>query len=105
MVGTTRNETQASVIRTRGAQPMLLDLKNLEPLKRVRGKIQSIVYSVPPQRNDAGQFDEPLLSFIEAMKDEPIEKFVYISSTSVYGDRGGDRVDEHTEVAPDSPRG
>lgn len=34
-----------------------------------------------------------------------VERFVYLSSTSVYGDRGGDWVDADTAVAPDTRMG
>ncbi len=42
---------------------------------------------------------------IRALRRAPLEAFVYGSSTGVYGDRGGDWVDESDVPRPDSPAG
>ena len=40
-----------------------------------------------------------------AARERPPDRYVYTSSTGVYGDHGGDWVDEQTEPTPDSERG
>ncbi|MFB6155508.1 MAG: SDR family oxidoreductase [Haloferacaceae archaeon] len=40
-----------------------------------------------------------------AARDDPPSRLVYASSTGVYGDCGGDWVDESTPPTPDTPRG
>ena len=106
VVGTTRSETQASVIRTRGAAALLLDASDLSPLARYRGRLKAVVHSIPPTMARDGSYADVTQPLLEMMADEPgLEAFVYISSTSVYGDQGGAVVTETTPCAPDSPRG
>ncbi len=47
--------------------------------------------------------DDPLTKVLAATARAPLEAFLYASSTAVYGDRGGDWVDETTMVKPESP--
>lgn len=106
VVGTTRSEAQASVIRTRGAEPVLLDTDDLTPLARLRGRVRAVVHSIPPDIDPtSGAVNDATAALLEHFADEPLERFVYISSTSVYGDSGGAVVTEQTPCAPDSPRG
>lgn len=56
----------------------------------------SIVYTVPP----LGHRLQRLLELLRM----PPERFVYLSTTGVYGDRHGKRVDESAPVAPESER-
>ncbi|NIR43111.1 MAG: NAD-dependent epimerase/dehydratase family protein, partial [Gemmatimonadetes bacterium] len=48
--------------------------------------------------------DDPLPMVLAATARAPVEAFVYASSTSVYGDRGGDWVDETTMTSPETPK-
>lgn len=61
----------------------------------------SIAYTVPPSRNH--QHDVRLGRLLEALS-RPPQRFVYLSTTGVYGDRDGQRVDETTPVNPQSDR-
>ena len=45
----------------------------------------------------------PLRRCLDAVGSEPLRGLIYLSSTSVYGDRAGGRVDEETPPAPRSP--
>ncbi len=54
-------------------------------------------YLVPPQ----GEGRDPLAPVLAALSAATPESFVYASSTSVYGDRGGAWVDETTAVRPE----
>lgn len=107
VVGTTRSQQQANVIRTRGADPVVLDLADLEPLKRHAGAIAGVITMVPPAMEGRGEaytdWTGKLLEFFARNSD--LKAFVYVSSTSVYGDYDGAVVDERTECRPDSPRG
>ena len=50
--------------------------------------------------------DDPVLErVVRALRRAPLEAFVYASSTGVYGDRGGDWVDESDVPRPDSDAG
>jgi len=108
VVGTTRNDLRASIIRTRGAHPLLWDGRDLDVLAPWRGRIRSVVYSIPPAVSADGAPDPALAAvlgfFADAPPEQGIEAFVYLSSTAVYGDRQGEVVTEATAPAPDSPR-
>ena len=107
VVGTTRGELRASIIRTRGAHPLLWEGGDLDALLPWRGRVRSVVYSVPPA--GLGPAPDPTLAavldfFAEAPEGQRLDAFVYLSSTAVYGDRQGERAAEDTAAAPDSPR-
>lgn len=61
-----------------------------------------LVYMVPP--SGQGAADERMARFVEALTAPPA-CFVYLSTTAVYGDRGGATVDEDARPAPSSDRG
>ena len=61
-----------------------------------------LLYTVPP--STATDDDERLGNFLSALSPRP-ERFVYFSTTGVYGDRGGAAVDENDAPAPQSARG
>ena len=105
VVGTTRTEARASIIRTRGAHPIVWDGTNVEALAPWRGRIRAVVYSIPPEVAPDGSFTDRTLDLLEFFADQALDAFVYISSTSTYGDFGGAVVDEDTPCNPDSPRG
>lgn len=62
----------------------------------------AIVYLAPPP--DSGVADPRLETFLEQLGNSMPGVFVYISTTGVYGDAGGARVDESTPVAPANDR-
>jgi len=97
VIGTARGEPHLGIIRTRGATP--LELRDVSALDRLPAKIGSVLMSIPP---DAG-LDRGLAAKVASWGLAP-GKVVYVSSTSVYGDRGGQVVDESTPVAPSSPK-
>ena len=105
VVGTTRSETQASVIKSRGAEPILLDAEDLSPLDRLRGSIYAVVDCIPPTMHRDGSYDDPTARILEELASWELSAFVYVSATSVYGDHGGAVVTETSACEPDSPRG
>lgn len=112
VVGTARTARDAAVIRTRGARGLVWDGQDMAPLKALRGRLAAIVSFVPPAfpppRSAAardGAFEDVHERVLELFANEPMDRFVYVSSTSVYGDRAGGAVDEATEPTPDSPSG
>lgn len=105
VVGTTRSDTRASVIRSRGAKPLLLDMEDLSGLDRLRGRVEAVVSCVPPRRREDGTFEDHHGELLERVGSDHLRAFVYVSSTSVYGDQGGATVTEQTPCTPDSPRG
>jgi nucleoside-diphosphate-sugar epimerase len=93
------------VIRSRGAKPLLLDTTDLSALDRVRGRVEAVVSCIPPRRREDGSFEDRHQEILDRVASEHLRAFVYVSSTSVYGDQGGATVTEQTPCTPDSPRG
>ncbi len=60
----------------------------------------TLIYTVPP---GGEQGDERLAVFIASL-DRPPSRFVYLSTTGVYGDRAGETVYESDPVNPESER-
>ncbi|MEM1174041.1 MAG: NAD-dependent epimerase/dehydratase family protein [Pseudomonadota bacterium] len=60
----------------------------------------TLIYTVPP---GGPQGDERLAAFIARLASPP-HRFVYLSTTGVYGDRGGDTVVESDPLKPESER-
>ncbi len=106
VVGTTRSDERASIIRTRGAQPLLWDGADWAPIHRWRGRVRAVVSAVPPRMLGRGDgYEDVHEALLERLAEWPLDAFVYLSSTSVYGDQGGALVDEAAACTPDSPRG
>lgn len=62
---------------------------------------ESIVYTVPPAGDDSQ--DLRLARFLKAVRVPP-KRFVYVSTSGVYGDCNGQRVDERSRVNPSTAR-
>jgi len=103
--GTTRSDQRSMVIRSRGAEPVILDTSDLSPLGRLRGRVEAIVNCIPPTMERDGSWEDPTTRIMDYVSSWDLRAFVYVSSTSVYGDHEGGRVDEHTPCEPQSPRG
>ena len=95
--------TQAASLRgiaTTGAVPCALDLDAQRPAV-TECNADLVYYCVPPPSQ--GERDLRLERFLECLHGRP-ERIVYLSTTGVYGDRGGGRVDEDTPTAPKTAR-
>ncbi|MDX1481830.1 MAG: NAD-dependent epimerase/dehydratase family protein [Woeseiaceae bacterium] len=60
-----------------------------------------VLYTVPPPRE--GENDPRMLRFLDRVEGRP-SRFVYLSTTGVYGDRGGEVAIETDPPAPQTPR-
>lgn len=98
VTGTTRDPHRAEALRAAGIDVLHGALDEAGTLARL-GALEPaiVVYLVPPQA-DRG---DPLPGVLAAVRDASAESFVYASSTSVYGDRRGDWVDEETPLVDD----
>lgn len=82
-----------------GAESALLDLDRAPSPLEFDGHL--VYYSVPPA--PSGDRDDRLEKLLEHMAGKP-RRLIYLSTTGVYGDRGGGIVDEETPPAPESAR-
>ena len=60
-----------------------------------------LLYTVPPRQQGGG--DARLSRLLDNLRTAP-QRIVYVSTSGVYGDRGGRMTDEHTPPAPESNR-
>ncbi len=75
----------------------LIDFDTVDALPLDFARSFAVIYTVPPGGDD----DSRLQSFLDRLTAAPC-RFVYLSTTGVYGDCGGAVVDEDTPVNPGS---
>ena len=89
-------------------RPVPVDLTDRRGIERAVPAVDVVVYAVAAGSRDEGAYRRAyvdgvstLLEALEA-RAEPPRRIIFVSSTSVYGERGGEWVDE---TAPLAPRG
>jgi len=87
-------------IAASGAEAIPLDLDALAQVP-LQMDAELVYYSVPP--DPRGEGDARLERFLGQIEGAP-KRLIYLSTTGVYGDHGGARVDEATPVTPLSAR-
>lgn len=100
VIGTTRSAEKARAIRATGAEAVIWPPVKSGPLLDLA---THILVSAGP---DAGE--DPILSRCAGTLSTRGDQFSwvgYLSTTGVYGDRGGDRVDEASPCMPSTERG
>ncbi|MHA1114339.1 MAG: SDR family oxidoreductase [Alphaproteobacteria bacterium] len=100
VVGTTRSQARAEAIRATGAEAVIWPPVKAGPLLDLA---THILVSAGP---DAG--DDPVLMHCAGALGARADQFDwigYLSTTGVYGDRGGGRVDETSACTPATERG
>lgn len=78
-----------------------LDLDHDERLQLELPEEYAVIYSAPPAPDQPG---DPRLGRFLAMLPHAPARLVYLSTTGVYGNRDGERVDETSEARPESAR-
>lgn len=94
-----------------GVEPLAADLLDPE-LARVLPPAEMVVYAAA---SDGGTPEAYRAIYVDGVRNivtqlqkrdgPPVERFIFVSSTGVYGDADGDWVDEDTDTEPDSFRG
>jgi nucleoside-diphosphate-sugar epimerase len=103
VVGTTRSPDRVPELAGVGIEARVLDLGARGAARALGRESPDVVfYLAPPIGEDPGAEIEALFRVLGRA---PLEAFVYASSTSVYGDRGGEVVHASTLPRPDSPAG
>lgn len=102
VTGTTRSADKALVIRATGATPLIWP-PNSADCAQALGEATHLLTSAAPTASG-----DPVLALLgdQISRMAPRLKWVgYLSTTAVYGDHGGDWVDETTMPSPASDRG
>jgi len=96
----TSQPARRAALRAAGAVPIVADLDRPETLSRLAGLAQWVVHLAPPPQDGALDARTRNLAAILPAG----ARVVYVSTTGVYGDRGGAPTPETTPVAPRNAR-
>ncbi len=104
LVVTTGTTAHSTALRDAGFDARRWDLDNDDPAPLAPTELAGAVlhYHVRPAPSGAG--DARITRALAALPGPP-RRIVYLSTTGVYGDAGGARVDEDTPPAPQAARG
>ena len=98
----TRSASRADQIRADGVTPIVADVTQCETLRGLPA-VDTLLYAVGYDRTAEPSihevYAEGLRHTMQAVAATP-RRVVYVSTTGVYGDAGGDWVDEQTPPAP-----
>ena len=89
-----------------GLRPLAIDLTDLRAVERAVPAVDTVVYAVAAGRRDEGAYRRAYIDGVSAllevleMRAEPPRRVFFVSSTSVYGERGGAWIDESAPLAP-----
>jgi nucleoside-diphosphate-sugar epimerase len=100
-----RSEDARAAIEPLGVRVAIGDLDRPETLAPLSGCADAVLHLAPPDENRRG--DERTRRLISALSGAAMvpRRVVYISTSGVYGDCGGARVDESRPVNPATERG
>jgi nucleoside-diphosphate-sugar epimerase len=103
IAGTTRDADEAAALRDRGIEAFVFDRGRplADPAAALRGATH-VLSSVPPDADGDTVIDHHGADLLDC---EDIHWIGYLSTTGVYGDRGGAWVDEDSELEPSGERG
>ncbi len=97
ILGTTRNADKAGALRAEGITPLLWK----DPIPTEFASASHILVSAGPDENG----DPVLAEYGAALARMTPEWVGYLSTTGVYGDHGGEWVNENTPLTPSTKRG
>ena len=110
VVGVRRSPEGLDAIEAAGLEAVQADVTDRDSLAAVPD-VDAVVFAASAGGRGPGPAREVYVegqqTAIEqfAGRERPPARYIYTSSTGVYGDHGGDWVDERTEPTPDSERG
>jgi nucleoside-diphosphate-sugar epimerase len=103
----TRSADRACAFRDAGIQPIVGDVTNPASLAELP-PVDTLLYAVGLDRDSGKSQREVSVGGLENVLGcvaGKVQRFLYISSTSVYGQRDGEWVDESSECRPDADNG
>jgi nucleoside-diphosphate-sugar epimerase len=103
LLALTSSPARHRALREAGIVPLAGDLDRPETLSRLAGLADAVLHLAPPAATGAA--DARTARLIEALARSPrLGRVVYASTSGVYGDCGGARVDETRRLAPATDR-
>ena len=107
MMALTSSPERVRLLRACGITPLQGNLDDAASLKRLAGIAHRVIHLAPPptDRQGASDRDPRSLALVRALRLRTLpQALVYGSTTGVYGDCAGQRVDETRTVNPHTPR-
>jgi nucleoside-diphosphate-sugar epimerase len=103
VIALTSTPARREALRAAGAEPLLGDLDDPGTLWRLGALADAVLHLAPPP--GLGQTDPRTAALLRALaRGGRVRRLVYASTTGVYGDCGGARVDETRLLAPQTDR-
>jgi nucleoside-diphosphate-sugar epimerase len=107
LIALTSSPERIRLLRACGITPLLGDLDDAHSLKRLAGIAHRVIHLAPPPTDRRGESERDPRSqaLVRALRlRTPPQTLVYGSTTGVYGDCAGQRVNETRTVNPHTPR-
>ena len=102
--GLRRSAEAAGELRAAGIEPLVGDITRADQLARLPGPFDWVVNTVSSSRGGAAEYRDVYLEgtskVLAWLATQPVAKFVYTSSTSVYPQDDGSEVDETSPAQP-----
>src|SRR6187200_823468 len=102
--GLRRSAAAAAELRDLGITPLQGDVTQLEQLRALPGPFDWVVNLVSSSKGGAAEYRDVYLqgarNLVDWLLATPCKKFVYTSSTSVYGQTDGSQVKETSATEP-----
>ncbi|MDP2833924.1 MAG: NAD-dependent epimerase/dehydratase family protein [Pseudomonadota bacterium] len=102
LYGLIRSPRRADELRAAGITPLLGDLDDRASLKRLAGLADAVLHFAPPPA--LGDHDPRTRRLLAAIGRGSLAQVIYISTSGVYGDCGGEVVAETRPARPNNPR-
>ncbi|MBS0343822.1 MAG: SDR family oxidoreductase [Proteobacteria bacterium] len=107
LLALTSSPARVPQLRAAGLTPIVADLDDPASLQRLAGLADRVLHLAPPPRVESGAWwrDARTASLVRTLqrRSAPLS-LVYGSTSGVYGDCQGERIDETRAVRPDTPR-
>ena len=107
--GIRRSSDGAEMLRSAGIQPLMADIANPADLAALLGPFDWVVNCVSSSKGGVAEYRTVYLqgtrNLIDWLSIQPPKKYVYTSSTSVYGQTDGSAVKETSETKPPTETG
>ena len=107
VIALTSSPERQPVLRSAGVLPLLGNLDEPATLRRLAGLTTRVVHLAPPPNHNPNWRDDPrMVSLLRALQRRSLpDALVYGSTSGVYGDCGGELVNETWRLSPQTPRG
>jgi len=106
LLALTSSAERLPALRRAHITPLLGNLDQPATLRRLAGLAKRVVHLAPPPSHNPNWRDDPrTLALLRALRLRSLpQSLVYGSTSGVYGDCGGERVDETWRLKPHTPR-